>query len=99
MHSMSWTVVFQLMVCIIFDIYTWMHNFKYESLHGQGKRKGSSFQNYSNKSLFNEFITNMLNAIEFMFSIIMLMLMLYTELVRFCKGHMQVSEHQSYEQE
>lgn len=70
-----------------------MHNQKYVSLHEQERRKGSSFQNYCYKLLFNEFNTNKVSPIEFMSSIIMLMLMLYTELVRLCKGHMQVSEH------
>lgn len=85
---MSWTVDCFPAYSLHYSLHIqWMHNQTYESLHGQEKRRGSSFQNYSNKSLFNEFITNKLNAIEFMSSsIIMLMLMLYRELVRFLKA-------------
>lgn len=67
-----------------------------------------SFQiNLDYKLLFDEFIfyynyiksNRMLCLLDTQSSIFMLMLWLYTQLVWCCKGHMQVSEHYSYEQE
>lgn len=102
MHSTSWTV------CIICFYLKWtsLYVSKRREPHLNAKKKKVSKSILiTNCYLINLFYYNyiksnrMLCLLDSQSSIFMLMLLLYTQLVWCCKGHMQVSEHYSYEQE